>query len=125
MDAFTANDAAGRAMLAARVALIFAAWIALVARDDRVGRALFAVACGAFVASLAFRAAFAPFAACAIAAYVRALPKAKVGERVAALVALLTAGAIALAVMTRRPPREPPDDLEGLTTYWLERQNLF
>jgi hypothetical protein len=125
MDAFTANDAVGRAMLAARVALIVLVWIALVSRDDRAGRALFATACGAFVASLAFRAAFASFALLAVVTFARAFPNAKMRERIAALVAVLAAGAIALAAMTKRPAPAPPDDLPGLTTYWLERQNLF
>lgn len=125
--AFVADDAMGRVLLALRVALLFAAWLSLVGRDDRAQRALFAVACGLFVGSLAFASLFAPFVLAVIALEARRLvtatPRVRVTSGAFAVVAV--AATIASSSLAARPPAPVPDDAPRLTVYWIDRENLF
>ena len=125
--AFTASDGIARILLAARIALLFLAWLALTAHDDRPQRVAFAITCGLFVGSLAHNVLFVPFAVAALVVCVRWLSIASSRARVASAIGAVVAVASVL-VATRfaaRPVAAPPEDVAGLTSYWIDRENLF
>ncbi len=125
--AFAASDTIARLLLAARVTLLFLAWLGLVARDDRAQRVAFAIACGLFVGSLAIVALFVPFALSALVVCVRHVAVASSRTRFASAIGAIFA--ISMLVLgsqySARPAPAPPEDVAGLTAYWLDRENLF
>ena len=125
--AFAAHDGIARVLLAARIGLLFVAWLGLTARDDRPQRFAFAIACGLFAGSLAMVGLFAPFVVAAAVASLRALAVATSRVRVTSLLGAVVALAVLVgaARISTRPAPAPPDDVAGLTAYWLDRENLF
>jgi hypothetical protein len=118
----TATGCAG-ALLLARLGPVTAAWWAAIARDDTMGRRWLGWAGAGFVASLAFRGLFVPFAVVAILAAARAARAlAAVG---AALVLAILMAALWPARMLAPDPLPATTDPVAETLEWSRRDNPF
>jgi hypothetical protein len=113
LEPFSASEPGDRALLLARAALLFSAWLA-------PRRRVFVVACALFVGSLAARGLFVPFAAVAALA---AWPE----RRARLLSAGSLVACVLLAAIMSRPPDVPASagNPAAETVAWIQRDNLF